>query len=272
MTARPPNRDKRIDAYIATSAEFARPILTHLRALVHEGCPDVQECIKWGMPSFEYKGLLCGMAAFKQHCSFGFWKHALVVGPAEADGGARAGVPSARDGMGEFGRITRVADLPARRVLIGFVRKAAKLNDDGVKIARAPRAVRRELVVPPDLAAALRKRKPAASHFAEFSYSKRKDYIEWLTEARTDATRARRLATAIEWIAEGKSRNWKYERPAPAGRSPGNAARPRAAGRPVADRAARADRARRYNPARQGRPVATGMRSAARSAAQTLGT
>lgn len=215
----PSNRDPRIDAYIAGAAEFARPILKYLREVVHEGCPAVQETLKWRMPSFEYKGLLCGIAAFKQHCTFGFWKHALVVGPAQDSPTAGKAPPKgptvrnkSKEAMGEFGRITQLSDLPPRRVLLGYVRKAAKLNDEGVKVARPKPAARQALRVPPDLAAALKKKKSAAAHFAEFSYSKRKDYIEWLTEAKSEETRARRLATAVEWIAEGKSRNWKYER------------------------------------------------------------
>lgn len=224
MKTKNPAYDRRIDAYIVKSAEFARPILTYLRELVHEAAPQIEETLKWGMPSFEYKGLVCGMAAFKQHCTFGFWKHALVVG----DGGGasgKAGASAAARGrkanragaksdeaMGEFGRITKISDLPSRRVLIGYVRKAVKLNEEGVKVPRPPRKPPTELVVPADLAAALRRSKAAANHFEAFSYSKRKDYIEWLTEAKTEETRNRRLATAIEWIAEGKSRNWKYER------------------------------------------------------------
>ena len=218
-----PTRDARIDAYIAKSADFARPILTHLRAVIHEGCPDVVETLKWSMPSFEYKGMLCGMGAFKQHCTFGFWKHDLVVGkggstaarkPA-ARGRAQAGTPKsakADDGMGQFGRITKLSDLPARRVLLAYVRKAAKLNDAGIKLPRSKQTPVRSPSTPPDLAAALRRNKAAAACFAGLSNSHRREYIEWLTEAKKEETRARRLATAIEWLSEGKSRNWKYER------------------------------------------------------------
>jgi uncharacterized protein YdeI (YjbR/CyaY-like superfamily) len=207
-------RDPRIDAYIANSAEFARPVLNHLRQLVHEGCPGVQETLKWSMPAFEYKGLLCGMAAFKQHCTFGFWKHELLVGPARPASGRKShgATSTAKEAMGEFGRITSLSDLPPRRVLLGLVRKAARLNEEGVKVPRPPRKPPQSLVVPADLAAALKKNKSAAAHFEQFSYSKRKDYIEWLTTAKADETRSRRLATAVEWIAQGKSRNWKYER------------------------------------------------------------
>lgn len=201
--------DARFDAYIEKSGEFARPILRYLRELVHEGCPHVQETIKWGMPSFEYKGLLCGMAAFKQHCSFGFWKHALVVGE-EPKPDAKAA--KEKDGMGEFGRITKLADLPSRRALLGYIRKATALNDAGVKMPRPPREAKKPVRVPADLASALKKNRAAAGHFAEFSPSKRRDYVEWLTEAKSAETRSRRLATAIEWISQGKGRNWKYER------------------------------------------------------------
>lgn len=207
------NRDPRIDAYIAKSADFARPILAYLREVVREGCPEAVETLKWNSPSWEYKGLLCGMAAFKQHCTFGFWKHSLVV-PDEpkAAGKSKNGGSKADEAMGQFGRITTIAELPPKKTLIGYVRKAAKLNEEGVKLPRPKRAPAKPLPVPADLAAALKKSKPAAGHFERFSPSKRKDYIEWLTEAKTAETRQRRLATAIEWIAEGKSRNWKYER------------------------------------------------------------
>jgi uncharacterized protein YdeI (YjbR/CyaY-like superfamily) len=204
--------DPRIDAYIAKSADFARPILTHLRNIVHEGCPSVQENIKWGMPSFEYKGLLCGIAAFKQHCTFGFWKHDLVVPKPESPGKPARVDGDNKEGMGQFGCIRTLADLPPRRTLLAYVRKATELNDEGIKVPRKPKPPRKPLPTPRDFAAALKKAPGAAGHFANFSNSHRREYIEWILEARTDATRQRRIATAVEWIAEGKSRNWKYER------------------------------------------------------------
>ncbi len=197
-------RDSRIDAYIAKAAEFARPVLKHLRDLVHQGCPDVEETIKWGHPSFVYKGLLCIMAAFKQHASFHFWRHKLVVG---ATGG--------KAGMGEFGRIASLQDLPADRVLVGYVRKAAALRDAGVKLPTrsCPKAAEsREVVVPEFFATALRRNKPAQANFDELSYSHKKEYIQWLTEAKREETRQRRLETALTWIAAGKPQNWKYRR------------------------------------------------------------
>jgi uncharacterized protein YdeI (YjbR/CyaY-like superfamily) len=194
-------QDPRIDAYIARSAEFARPILTHIRKLVHATCPDVEETMKWSFPHFQYKGMLCSMAAFKEHCAFGFWKGALVI----------EGAPEAERGMGQFGRITRLADLPPPKVLTGYIKKAMKLNDDGVKTpARAKPKTPRELVIPDDLASALQGNHQAQAAFEKFSPSHKREYVEWITEAKTQATRSKRLATAIEWMAEGKSRNWKY--------------------------------------------------------------
>lgn len=195
--------DPRIDQYIARSAEFARPILTHLREVVHAACPDVEETMKWSSPHFMHKGMLCHMAAFKEHCALGFWKGSLIV-----DGESRS-----TDAMGQFGRITSLADLPPDDVIAGYVRKARQLNEEGVKVEKQPKpGAKKELAVPDDLAAALEASPPAKGVFDGFSPSKRKEYIEWITEAKSDATRAKRLGTAVEWIAEGKARNWKYEK------------------------------------------------------------
>jgi uncharacterized protein YdeI (YjbR/CyaY-like superfamily) len=198
-------RDKRIDAYIAKSAEFARPILRHLRDIVHEGCPEIKETIKWSFPNFEYKSILCGMAAFKQHCSFGFWKGSLILDSRDS---------KSAEAMGQFGRIASLKDLPARSVLLAYVHKAKQLNDEGVKVPRkpAPRGVKRELVVPDYFTSALEKNKKALATFEGFPYSHKKEYVEWISEAKTDGTRNRRLQTAVGWLAQGKSRNWKYER------------------------------------------------------------
>lgn len=196
-------RDNRVDAYIARSAEFAQPILTHLRALVHGACPGVTETIKWGFPHFEHKGVLCSMAAFKAHCAFGFW-HADM----RANADARAGGDAA---MGQFGRITKLADLPKDAALKALIRKAAELNESGVKSPRAasptPKA---PFEVPADLAAALRANRVAQANFDAMSPSHRREYIEWLVGAKRDETRGKRLATAIEWIGEGKTKEWKY--------------------------------------------------------------
>lgn len=193
-----PKTNPRVDAYIDASADFARPILKHLRGLVHRACPDVEETLKWRMPTFMHHGILCGMAAFKQHVSFGFWKHALVLGE---------GVP--RDGMGSFGKVTHVGDLPSDRALTAYIKKAMRLNESGTVPARAPRK-RTPLPTPDDLAAALKNNRKAAATFENFSPSCRREYIEWIVEAKREETRQRRLAQAVEWMAQGKQRNWKY--------------------------------------------------------------
>jgi len=168
-------RDRRIDAYIAKSADFARPILTHLRALVHEACPDADEAIKWGMPFFVRGGaLLCFMAAFKQHAAFGFRGGERLVG---------AGAVTEK-AMGQFGRITSVAGLPSRKTIVSYVKKAAALN----KNAKARRT------------------------FESFPPSHRREYVEWIAGAKREETRQRRIATAVEWMAEGKSQAWRYEK------------------------------------------------------------
>ena len=196
-------RDARVDAYIARSADFARPILTHIRAVVHEACPEVEETMKWSMPHFDYKGMMCGMAAFKQHCTFGFWKGSLVVD------GDRKDV----DGMGQFGRLEKVTDLPPKKTLVAYIKKAKQLNDDGVKAPHiAKRKAKPEIEVPDYFRAALKKNKKAQAAFDAFSPSHRREYVEWVTEAKTETTRLKRMETAIEWISEGKSRNWKYAR------------------------------------------------------------
>ncbi|MBA2622089.1 MAG: YdeI/OmpD-associated family protein [Chthoniobacterales bacterium] len=194
-------KDPRLDAYIAKAAPFARPILKHLRKIVHTGCPEVQETMKWSMPHFDYKGPMSGMAAFKQHCTFGFWKASLVFGE-----------PAGTEAMGHFGRITKIDDLPAEKVLIGYVRKAVELNDAGLKIPRAKPVTRTApLLVPDYFRNALRQNGKAAKTFDGFSYSKRKKYVVWVIEAKREETREQRLATSIKWLAEGKSLNWKYQ-------------------------------------------------------------
>jgi uncharacterized protein YdeI (YjbR/CyaY-like superfamily) len=195
-------RDPKVDAYIRKAAPFAQPILSEFREIVHAACPEVEEAMKWSFPHFLYKGMLCSMASFKQHAAFGFWKGALVTGG-----------PPRENAMGHFGRITKRADLPSTSVLAGFVKKAAALNDQGVKVARVPKkAPPKPIAVPSDLTAAFKQSAKAKAGFAALSPSHRREYLEWITEAKTDATRGRRLAQAIAWMAAGKSRNWKYER------------------------------------------------------------
>lgn len=191
--------DPRIDAYIERQAEFAKPILRHLREIVHAACPDADETIKWSMPHFTYRGQnLAGMAAFKEHATFGFWQGKLVVGEAK------------ESGMGQFGRLTSLADLPKRADLENMVAKAARLIDEGVKAPRAT-ANKAPVTVPQDLQAAIDANPAAAATFAAFPPSCRREYVEWITEAKRDETRTKRLNQAIEWMAEGKRRHWKYE-------------------------------------------------------------
>ena len=195
-----PKTDPRVDAYITQAPAFAKPILRHLRTLVHETCPDVTETIKWGHASFDYHGILCGMAAFKEHVTFGFWKEKLVVE-------ARNGQEPA---WGSFGRITTIADLPSKSLLARYMKKAMALNEQGVTVKRVVKK-RAPIAMPPAFAQALAKNRKAKAAYAAFTPSCQREYLEWIVEARREETRDKRIATAIEWIAEGKKRNWKYE-------------------------------------------------------------
>ena len=195
------NKDKRIDAYLAKAPDFARPILTELRARVHAANPDVVEDIKWGSPHFTYKGKLhAGMSAFKAHCAFGFW-HPLMR-PND----------SSLEGMGMFGKIAGLGDLPSKAEFTKLAKQAKRLADDGVKPPAKPKAKPRPVVVPPALSAALKKNPKASATFEAFSPSHRREYAEWVAEAKTEETRDRRVAQSIEWLAEGKSRHWKYQK------------------------------------------------------------
>ena len=185
-------RDPRIDAYIAKARPFAQPILKRFRAAVHAGCPGVTETIKWSVPAFDYKGPFAGMAAFKAHCIYGFWKGKLMKG---------AGVP--------FTRVATIDDLPSESALVKRVREAKALSDAGVKAPRVVKA-RPALKTPADMLAAIRKNRKAQTAYDAFSPSHKREYVEWITGAKTGETRARRIDTAVQWMAEGKSRNWKY--------------------------------------------------------------
>ncbi|MBP1641436.1 MAG: hypothetical protein H6Q03_105 [Acidobacteria bacterium] len=195
-------RDPRVDAYIASAAEFARPILEHLRELVHRGCPEVAETIKWGAPHFEHKGMLAGMAAFKAHATFGFWKGSLVL-TSETE----------HDAMGQFGRLRSRADLPPDDEILGWVRVAARLNESGIRLPTPRKHAREPIPMPAELATALARPKHARARatFESLSPSHRREYLEWIAEAKTEATRAKRIATTLEWLAEGKTHSWKYQ-------------------------------------------------------------
>ncbi len=186
-------RDPRVDAYIEKSAEFAKPILEYVREVVHSAVPNVEETMKWSTPFFDCKGPLCNMAAFKAHCGIHFWKSSLI------------GI-----GSDDFARVTSVKDLPPKREFIALVKKAAQLNEKGIKVERPKRAPKKEAKTPSDLAVALTKNKNAQATFENFSPSHRREYVEWIAEAKTDETRQRRIDQAIEWMSEGKPRKWKY--------------------------------------------------------------
>lgn len=195
--------DPRVDAYIARQADFARPILEHLRSTVHSACPEAEETLKWGMPHFLYKGrMLAGMAAFKAHATFGFWRAKEVLG----------GTGAERDAMGQFGRLTGVAALPPDDVLAGLIRKAMALTDSGARPARAKAAPDADPEAPPELEAALAANPAARAAFDGFPPGARREYVEWVAGAKRPETRARRIVQAVEWMAQGKRRNWKYEK------------------------------------------------------------
>ena len=189
-------RDKRVDAYIAKAADFAKPILTHIREAVHKGCPEVTETIKWSMPFFMHHGILCNLAAFKEHCTFGFWNRNVM----EKRG----------DAMGQFGRIESLKDLPSQKALVDAIKKAARFNESAEKPKKAKPKARAELATPPDLDAALKKNKKACDTFQNFSPSHRREYIEWVIEAKREETRVKRVEQTIQWLSEGKPRHWKY--------------------------------------------------------------
>ncbi len=196
-----PTTDPRVDAYIAKAAPFAQPILITLRKHVHAVCPDVEETIKWGFPHFLYKGLLCHMAAFKQHCAFGFWKAHSLETPYK----------TSEEGMGQFGRITAVGDLPSAPAFKKLVRAAMRLKDSDIKPKRIIKP-KEALKIPADFQKALKKNPAAHTAFKTFSYRHRKEYLQWITEAKREETRTRRIETAVAQIADRKSQNWRYER------------------------------------------------------------
>ena len=198
-------KDPRVDAYIEKSPDFAKPILSYLREVIHQGCPDVVETIKWGTPTFDHHGIMAGIGAFKQHCVLGFWKSPLLT---------LDGKPLSKEmesGAGQFGKLTSVKDLPAKSKLLKLVKDAAGLNEAGVTVERKVKPAA-PVEVPAELTRALQKNAKARAAFVAFPPSHKREYAQWIAEAKTAETRERRIATALEWISEGKSRNWKYER------------------------------------------------------------
>lgn len=200
-----PKLETKVDNYIQKAAPFAQPILIHYRALVHKTCPDVEEKIKWGMPFFDYKGkMMCHMAAFKQHCAFGFFNAALMnestlIKNAESE-----------SAMGHLGKITSLKDLPADKTIIALIKKAMQVTDEGIRVIKKAKP-KVEYVVPDYINFAIKKDKKAFAIWEAFAPSHRKEYATWIDEAKTEATKIKRIEQAIEWIAEGKQRNWKYQ-------------------------------------------------------------
>lgn len=194
-----------IDAYIAMAAAFAKPVLIHLRELVHKACPVVEEKIKWSFPHFDYKGeMMCSMAAFKQHCAFGFWKASLMKDKRLVE------TAHSEVAMGHLGKITSLKDLPPDKTIITWIKEAMKLNDEGKKIIKPTTSIKKELIIPGFFSDTLKKNKKAWATFEKFSPSNKRDYVEWVTDAKSDDTRDKRLKQSVEWMAEGKPRNWKY--------------------------------------------------------------
>lgn len=203
------NKNPAFDTYIDQAAPFAQPILKHLRSLVHAAHPGLSETLKWGFPHFEYKGMICHMASFKQHCTFGFWKASLLSDP--------QGIltQQGKTAMGHLGQIKSLGNLPADDILVAYIREAIQLNEENRKVpakAKAPAGETNDLQVPDFLLEALETHPQAKATYQHFSRSQQKEYVDWLVEAKTEATRNKRLATALEWLAEGKIRNWKYVR------------------------------------------------------------
>jgi hypothetical protein len=201
----------RIDVYIAKSRPFAQTILTRIRELVHKACPAVVETIKWSRPFFEYKGVILGnMSAFNQHCSFGFWGEEIAAVLREE----KVLQP---DAMGSLGRLTRVDDLPPTKQMLSLLRRAVAFIDNGQYTS--PISARQRVVkaptpaaeVPPEFTRALKTNKKASAAFAKFSPSCKREYVDWIADAKREKTRDKRIATAIDWISEGKQRNWKYQ-------------------------------------------------------------
>lgn len=202
-------KDNRIDTYIIKSADFAIPVMTHLRSIVHDACPEVRETMKWSFPHFEYRdSILCSMASFKQHCAFTIWLASQMKDP---HGILTTG--TGRLAMGNLGRITCLEDLPPDDILKGYLREAMILIEKGVRLAKKePVNTPKDLLIPEDFQNELDRHPKALETFNRFSRSNKKEYAEWIRDAKTEATRSKRIATALEWLTEGKSRNWKYQK------------------------------------------------------------
>ena len=196
--SRDPKRDERIDAYIAKAQPFAQPILRHVRERVHAVVPEAEETLKWSMPSFTLNGkILVGMAAFKAHASVGFWR------------GQELGLERKEDAMGQLGRLTSIEDLPSN--FDDLMREAAELARTAPPPRRPKAEPKPSPKMHPEFAAALARAPKAKATLDGFPPSAQRDYLDWIAEAKQDSTRAKRIATAVEWLSEGRRRHWKYE-------------------------------------------------------------
>jgi len=197
-----------VDNYILKAQPFAQPILNHLRALIHHACPDAEEKMKWSFPHFDYKGApMVSIAGFKQHCAFGFWKAALMKDKSLLENAKE------EKAMGHLGKITSLKDLPSDKKIIAWIKEAMKLNDEGIKIPKNKNPNSKQEIETPDyFKKELNKNLLAQDTFDSFSPSAKREYLEWITDAKTEPTRVKRIAQAIQWMSEGKKRNWKYEK------------------------------------------------------------
>jgi uncharacterized protein YdeI (YjbR/CyaY-like superfamily) len=196
--------DNGVEAYIAKAKPFAKPILAHLRKLIHKAEPEIEETLKWGFPHFIHKGIVCSMASFKEHAAFGFWKAPLMKDT------KRILSTAGKTSMGHFGQIKSIKDLPSASVIISYIKEAVGLNKNGVKLQSKPQEQKRAVEISDDFSNALKKNKKADKNFKKFSPSHKREYTEWVTEAKTKETRNNRIQTAIQRISANKPRNWKY--------------------------------------------------------------
>lgn len=205
MTAQ--NLNPEVDDYLAKAPAFARPIADHLRSLLHATCPELVEDIKWSLPHFSYRGeMMCVFAAASKHCSFTFLKQEIMKDPRLR---ANPAMPAAKRFLG---KITSIADLPADAELIAFIKEAMALNEQGMKPPRRESKTPKEIAMPEEFARALAANPAAREIFEAKSPSFRKEYLVWISDAKTEVTRQKRIDESLDWIAEGKGRFWKYQK------------------------------------------------------------
>jgi uncharacterized protein YdeI (YjbR/CyaY-like superfamily) len=205
---KPTSFNPKVDDYMANAADFAKPVMAHLRKLLHKTCPGVIEEMKWGIPHFDYKGeMMCIFAAYKSHCAFTFWKESLMSDP------KLKANPTVKAINRYMGKITALSDLPSDRQLVAYIKEAMALNDNGVKLPPRKSDKPKDIAIPDYLAKRLAANPKVKAVFEGQSASFRKEYLVWITDAKTDETREKRMAEALAWIAEGKGRFWKYAKP-----------------------------------------------------------